>query len=57
MAAINRFTVFNSREFVAHSPQWKQAHPKLARELPELLERQRLVAPAFLQDYKPGSTA
>ncbi|MEU6639571.1 DUF4238 domain-containing protein [Streptomyces rochei] len=57
VAAINRFTVFNSREFVAHSRQWKQAHPKLARELPDLLERQQLVAPAFLHGYKPGTTA
>ncbi|MGW4756174.1 DUF4238 domain-containing protein [Streptomyces chartreusis] len=56
-AAINRFTVFNSREFVAHSPQWKQAHPRLARELPDLLERQQLVAPAFLHGYQPGTSA
>ncbi|AKZ56672.1 hypothetical protein SAM23877_3627 [Streptomyces ambofaciens ATCC 23877] len=57
VAAINRFTVFNSREFVAHSRQWKQSHPKLARELPYLLKRQQLVAPAFLHGYKPGITA
>lgn len=56
-AVINRFTVFNSREFVAHSPQWRRSHPRLARELPDLLERQQLVAPAFLHGYQPGTSA
>lgn len=55
VADINRYTVFNSREFVAHSPDWAKTHPDLAQELPQLLERQRLIAPAFLQDYAPGS--
>ncbi|CAL9637050.1 DUF4238 domain-containing protein [Streptomyces sp. enrichment culture] len=54
VADINRYTVFNSREFVAHAPDWAKAHPVLARELPQLLERQRTVAPAFLQGYAPG---
>ncbi|MFJ7255691.1 hypothetical protein ACIQWV_24625 [Streptomyces sp. NPDC098085] len=49
VADINRYSVFNSREFVAHNPDWAKAHPDLARELPQLLERQRMVAPAFLQ--------
>lgn len=51
---INRYSVFNSREFVAHAPDWAKSHPDLARELPQLLERQRLLAPAFLQGYAPG---
>ncbi|MBQ0855692.1 DUF4238 domain-containing protein (plasmid) [Streptomyces sp. BH-SS-21] len=57
VADFNRFTVFNSREFVAHSPEWPKAHPQLAENLPELLKRQRTVAPAFLQDYAPGGRA
>ncbi|MFJ2094663.1 DUF4238 domain-containing protein [Streptomyces sp. NPDC087901] len=54
VADINRYTVFNSREFVAHAPDWATAHPEFARELPQLLERQRMVAPSFLQGYAPG---
>ncbi|WP_374230049.1 hypothetical protein [Streptomyces sp. OfavH-34-F] len=54
VADINRYSVFNSREFVAHAPDWAKSHPDLARELPHLLERQRMVAPAFLQGYAPG---
>ncbi|MGP3749893.1 DUF4238 domain-containing protein [Streptomyces sp. IBSNAI001] len=54
VADINRYTVFNSREFVAHAPDWAKANPGLARELPQLLERQRMLAPAFLQGYAPG---
>ncbi|MFJ7200893.1 MULTISPECIES: DUF4238 domain-containing protein [unclassified Streptomyces] len=54
VADINRYTVFNSREFVAHAPDWAMAHPDLARELPQLLERQRMLAPTFLQGYAPG---
>ncbi|MCX5327841.1 DUF4238 domain-containing protein [Streptomyces sp. NBC_00140] len=56
-ADINRFTVFNSREFVAHAPEWPKSHPRLAQDLPYLLETQRMVAPAFLQDYAPGGRA
>jgi hypothetical protein len=54
VADFNRFTVFNSREFVAHAPDWPRSHPDLNREMTELLSRQRLVAPAFLQGYAPG---
>ncbi|RPK82123.1 DUF4238 domain-containing protein [Streptomyces sp. ADI98-10] len=54
VADINRYSVFNSREFVAHAPDWAKSHPDLARELPQLLERQRMVAPAFLQGYASG---
>ncbi|MBM9506826.1 hypothetical protein [Actinacidiphila acididurans] len=54
VADFNRFTIFNSREFVAHAPDWPRSHPALHREMTELLLRQRLVAPAFLQDYAPG---
>ncbi|MGW3479765.1 hypothetical protein ACWDMR_30660 [Streptomyces althioticus] len=53
-ADFNRFTVFNSREFVAHAPEWPGNHPSLAQDLTELMMRQRMVAPAFLQDYAPG---
>ena len=54
VADFNRFTVFNSREFVAHAPEWPGTHPRLAQDLTELMMRQRMVAPAFLQDYAPG---
>ncbi|MGW7260633.1 DUF4238 domain-containing protein [Streptomyces sp. NPDC054834] len=54
VADFNRFTVFNSREFVAHAPEWPGTHPSLAQDLTELMMRQRMVAPAFLQDYAPG---
>ncbi|MFD9605123.1 hypothetical protein [Streptomyces sp. NPDC059970] len=54
VADFNRFTVFNSREFVAHAPEWPSTHPALAQDLAELLMRQRMVAPAFLQGYAPG---
>ncbi|GAA0696342.1 hypothetical protein GCM10009548_81050 [Streptomyces malaysiensis subsp. malaysiensis] len=57
VADINRFTVFNSREFVAHAPEWPKTHPHLAQDLPQLLKRQRMVAPAFLQGYAPGGRA
>ncbi|WP_030618269.1 DUF4238 domain-containing protein [Streptomyces fulvoviolaceus] len=50
-AVLNRFTVFNSREFVAHSPGWAAAHPRLAHELSTWPEIQHMIAPAFLQDY------
>ncbi|MFG2698842.1 DUF4238 domain-containing protein [Kitasatospora sp. NPDC048407] len=50
-AAINRFTVFNSREFIAHAPDWPDRHPDLALDLRSSLRTQRLVAPAFLQNY------
>ncbi|MET9770884.1 hypothetical protein [Streptomyces sp. NPDC006415] len=53
-ADINRYSVFSSREFVAHAPDWAKRHPNLARKLPELLERRRMVPPAFLQGYGPG---
>ncbi|MFJ3434759.1 hypothetical protein ACIPMU_14535 [Streptomyces cyaneofuscatus] len=33
---INRYSVFNSREFVAHAPDWAKSHPDLTRELPLL---------------------
>ncbi|WP_406216792.1 DUF4238 domain-containing protein [Streptomyces decoyicus] len=52
---LNRFTIFNSREFVAHAPEWPTTHQSLAQDLTQLLKRQRMVAPAFLQDYAPGS--
>ncbi len=55
VAALNRFTVFNSREFVAHSPTWAAEHPRLAADLQRCLRRQRLVAPAFLQNYGSGN--
>ncbi|MEU5383225.1 DUF4238 domain-containing protein [Kitasatospora cineracea] len=54
---INRFTVFNSREFVAHSPSWPTDHPRLAADLRDHLGTQRLVSPVFLQDYAPGGRA
>lgn len=54
VADLNRFTVFNSREFVAHAPVWQREHPGLAGDLAQLLERQRFVAPAFLRDFAPG---
>ncbi|WP_157876822.1 DUF4238 domain-containing protein [Streptomyces graminilatus] len=50
-AVLNRFTIFNSREFVAHAPGWTGAHPKLAEDLPTWFEIQRMVAPAFMQNY------
>ncbi|MFD4336879.1 hypothetical protein ACFWPP_06690 [Streptomyces anulatus] len=49
VADFNRYSAFSSREFVAHARDWAKSHPDLARELPQLLERQRMVAPAFLQ--------
>lgn len=51
VADLNRFTVYNSREFVAHAPEWGKNQPSRAHELRELLEVQRMVAPAFLQGY------
>ncbi|MFF3418450.1 hypothetical protein ACFYW9_27655 [Streptomyces sp. NPDC002698] len=54
VADFNRFTVFNSREFVAHAPEWSGTHPRLAQDLAELMMTQRMVAPAFLQGYAPG---
>ncbi|MFD9503035.1 DUF4238 domain-containing protein [Streptomyces sp. NPDC060035] len=51
VASLNRFTVFNSREFIAHSPTWAEEHPALASDLQSSLQRQRLVAPAFLENY------
>ncbi|WP_331732243.1 DUF4238 domain-containing protein [Streptomyces sp. NBC_00989] len=50
-AALNRLTVFNSREFVAHSPAWASDHPRLAQDLSEWLGIQHMIAPAFLQEY------
>lgn len=38
VADINRCSVVNSREFVAHAPDWARSHPNLARELPHLLD-------------------
>ncbi|QUW78510.1 DUF4238 domain-containing protein [Streptomyces mirabilis] len=52
VAELNRFTIFNSREFVAHAPEWPSVHPRLAQDLAELLMRQRMVAPAFSQGYQ-----
>ncbi|MGW1976661.1 DUF4238 domain-containing protein [Streptomyces sp. NPDC001889] len=50
-AALNRFTVLNSREFVAHSPAWPAEHPDLASDLRTCLETQRRIAPGFLENY------
>ncbi|MFD3381936.1 MULTISPECIES: hypothetical protein [unclassified Streptomyces] len=50
-ALLNRFTVFNSREFVAHSPGWAADHPRLAHDLSTWLDIQHMIAPAFLQEY------
>lgn len=50
-ADLNRFTVFNSREFVAHAPDWPNVHPDLAVDLRLHLRQQRLVAPLFLGTY------
>jgi uncharacterized protein DUF4238 len=52
---LNRFTVFNSREFVAHAPDWASQHEQLAAELTDWFHIQRMVAPAFLHDYGTGS--
>ncbi|MFJ4668899.1 DUF4238 domain-containing protein [Kitasatospora purpeofusca] len=54
-ADINRFTVYNSREFVAHSSALPQSNPKLATALKEALAVQRMIAPAFLHGYGPGA--
>ncbi|MER5667878.1 hypothetical protein [Streptomyces mirabilis] len=54
VADFNRFSVFNSREFVAYAPEWPGTYPGLAQDLTGLLMAQRMVAPAFLQDYAPG---
>ncbi|MBK3555969.1 hypothetical protein JHN55_05330 [Streptomyces sp. MBT56] len=54
VADINRYSVFNSRGFAAHAPNWAKSHPDLADELPELLGRQRVVVPTFLQGHGPG---
>lgn len=53
VAALNRFTVFNSREFVAHAPAWSHS----ASQLDSLLKLQRLVAPVFLKNYGAGGYA
>lgn len=53
VAALNKFTVFNSREFVAHAPAWSHG----ASQLGVLLKVQRLVAPVFLRNYGTGGYA
>ena len=53
VATLNRYTVFNSREFVAHAPDWSHS----ASQLEVLLKVQRLVSPVFLRDYGAGGYA
>ncbi|MEV4807929.1 DUF4238 domain-containing protein [Nonomuraea sp. NPDC049421] len=47
----NKFTVFNSREFVAHAPDWAAENQDLAMELQEHLWVQRTISPVFLFGY------
>ncbi|XVQ15124.1 DUF4238 domain-containing protein [Spirillospora sp. CA-255316] len=51
-AEFNRYTIFNSREFVAYAPDWPARHSTLDREFRANLQTQRFVAPAFLWGYK-----
>ncbi|MGI5224029.1 DUF4238 domain-containing protein [Actinoallomurus sp. CA-142502] len=50
-AEFNRYTVFNSREFVAHSPEWDARHPRLKGELRENMRIQKWISPVFLREY------
>jgi len=50
VATLNKYTVYNSREFVAHAPTWSHD----ASQLDHLLNVQRWIAPVFLRDYGTG---
>jgi hypothetical protein len=43
----NRTTIYNSREFVAHAPDWPHGRPRLEQALRDDLERQRFLGPAL----------
>jgi hypothetical protein len=45
----NKWTVFNSREFVAYNPEWRASQPRLYDDFMENLETQRFVIPLFLE--------
>lgn len=47
-ADFNRRTVFNSREFVLHQPNWRSASERLPSLFSEALERQRWAAGVFI---------
>ncbi|SFN48200.1 Protein of unknown function [Actinomadura madurae] len=51
-AEFNRYTIFNSREFIAYAPDWPTRHPSLNSELHSNLFTQRIVAPTFMWGYK-----
>lgn len=48
--AVNRATVYNSRRFVAHAPNWAEGSGRLRRSLDEALETQRMLAPVFYKN-------
>lgn len=43
----NRYTIYNSREFVAYAPNWPQECPELYDHFEEDFDTQRAVRPAF----------
>ena len=47
-SGFNRWTIYNSREFVAYMPSWPTSEPKLYHDFVEDLETQRFVIPMFL---------
>jgi hypothetical protein len=47
--AFNRTTIYNSREFVVHHPEWKPTNPNIGAAFNENLETQRILAPVFVQ--------
>lgn len=44
---INRFTVYNSREFVAHPPEWPAMYPQRYKLIEQDLHLQRMIASTF----------
>jgi hypothetical protein len=50
----NKWTTYNSREFVAYNPEWPTSQPKLYNEFMGNLETQRFIIPLLLEGAVVG---